>query len=52
MFFVDEPYISDLLKTTLRDNAIPVVATQVAKNTRVASRNELDQRVPGGGTGA
>jgi len=31
MFFVDEPYISDLLKTTLRDNAIPVVATQVAK---------------------
>ena len=31
MFFVDEPYISDLLKTTLRDNAIPVVATQVAR---------------------
>ncbi|TFH32271.1 MAG: ATP-grasp domain-containing protein [Anaerolineales bacterium] len=31
MFFVDEPYISDILKRTLRDNAIPVVATQVAK---------------------
>ena len=31
MFFVDEPYISDLLKTTLRDNALPVVATDVAQ---------------------
>ncbi|WP_300462236.1 ATP-grasp domain-containing protein [Desulfobacula sp.] len=32
MFFVDKPYISDFLKQTLRDNAIPVVGTDIAKN--------------------
>ena len=31
MFFVDEPYISDLLRRTIRDNAVPVVATEVAQ---------------------
>jgi hypothetical protein len=31
MFFVDKPYLSDFLKKTLRDNAIPVVGTDIAK---------------------
>ncbi|SDT83871.1 ATP-grasp domain-containing protein [Desulfobacula phenolica] len=31
MFFVDKPYISEFFKTTLRDNAIPVVDTDMAK---------------------
>lgn len=31
MFFVDKPYISDFLKTTLRDHKIPVVNTDAAK---------------------
>ena len=31
MFFVDEPYVSDFLKTTVKDNTIPVVATEIAK---------------------
>jgi len=31
MFFVDEPYISDFFKQTIRDNQIPVVNTDAAK---------------------
>lgn len=31
MFFVDEPYISDLFRQTVRDNDIPVVNTQAAQ---------------------
>jgi len=31
MFFVDKPYISDFLKKTIKDNAIPVVGTDVVK---------------------
>lgn len=31
MFFVDKPYLSDFFKKTLRDNGIPVVATEIAK---------------------
>jgi hypothetical protein len=31
LFFVDEPYVSDFLKTTLRDHGIPVVNTEAAK---------------------
>ena len=31
MFFVDKPYVSDFFKTTIRDNAIPVVSTDMAK---------------------
>lgn len=31
MFFVDKPYVSDFFKTTVRDNAIPVVGTEMAK---------------------
>ena len=31
MFFVDKPYVSDFFKMTVRDNAIPVVGTNIAK---------------------
>ena len=31
MFFVDKPYISEFFKATLRDNAIPVVGTDIAQ---------------------
>ncbi|MEA2101231.1 MAG: ATP-grasp domain-containing protein [Thermodesulfobacteriota bacterium] len=31
MFFVDKPYVSDFFKSTIRDNAIPVVDTDIAK---------------------
>ena len=31
MFFVDEPYVSDFFKKTVKDNDIPVVDTQIAK---------------------
>jgi ATP-grasp domain len=31
MFFVDKPYISDFLKKTIKENAIPVVGTDIAK---------------------
>ena len=46
MFFVDKPYISDFLKTTVRDNAIPVVGTEISKElglysgTKVISEND------------
>jgi hypothetical protein len=32
MFFVDKPYVSELLKKTVSDNGIPVVGTNMAKN--------------------
>ena len=31
MFFVDEPYVSEFFKQTVRDNAIPVVGTAIAR---------------------
>jgi len=31
MFFIDKPYVSDFFKRTVRDNAIPVVGTDIAK---------------------
>ncbi|MBW1820204.1 MAG: ATP-grasp domain-containing protein [Deltaproteobacteria bacterium] len=31
MFFVDKPYVSDFFKMTVRDNAIPVVGTEIVK---------------------
>ena len=31
MFFVDKPYVSDFFKKTVRDNSIPVVGTEFAK---------------------
>jgi len=30
MFFVDKPYVSDFFKKTVRDNAIPIVGTDIA----------------------
>ena len=41
MFFVDKPYISDFLKTTLRDNAIPVVGTKIAKELELYSGTKI-----------
>jgi hypothetical protein len=41
MFFVDKPYISDFLKTTLRDNAIPVVGTKIAKELELFSGTKI-----------
>ena len=46
MFFVDKPYISDFFKTTVRDNGIPVVGTEISKEldlysgTKVISEND------------
>ncbi len=46
MFFVDEPYVSKFFKKTVRDNAIPVVGTEIAKTlnlhpgTNFISENE------------
>jgi hypothetical protein len=46
MFFVDEPYVSEFFKRTVKDNAIPVVGTETAKNlslypgTNFISENE------------
>lgn len=31
LFFVDKLYVSDFFKMTVRDNAIPVVGTDIAK---------------------
>jgi len=31
MFFVDEPFVSEFFKKTVKDNAIPVVDTEIAK---------------------
>ncbi|MBU0943657.1 MAG: ATP-grasp domain-containing protein [Proteobacteria bacterium] len=33
MFFVDRPYVSEFFKKTVRDNAIPVVGTEIAKKS-------------------
>lgn len=37
MFFVDKPYISDFFKATVRDNNIPVVATEIAQKSDLYS---------------
>ncbi len=37
MFFVDKPYISDFFKKSVRDNAIPVVGTEIAKQSGLYS---------------
>lgn len=33
MFFIDKPYVSDFFKKTVRDNHIPVVNTEVARQS-------------------
>jgi len=35
MFFVDKPYVSDFFKQTVKDNAIPVVATSSANQLQL-----------------
>ncbi len=46
MFFVDKPYVSEFFKITVKDNAIPVVGTEIAKKlglysgTKVISEDE------------
>jgi len=51
MFFVDKPYVSDFFKMTVRDNAIPVVGTDIAKKlglysgTKVISENRAIEMV-------
>ncbi|MCK5163886.1 MAG: ATP-grasp domain-containing protein [Desulfobacula sp.] len=41
MFFVDKPYISNFLKKTVRDNAIPVVGTDIAKKLGLYSGTKI-----------
>ncbi len=41
MFFVDKPYVSDFFKMTVRDNAIPVVGTDIAKKLNLYSRTKI-----------
>ena len=51
MFFVDKPYVSDFFKKTVRDNAIPVVNTAIAKKsglftgTKVVSEDKAIEMV-------
>ncbi len=37
MFFADEPYISDFFKSTVKDNEIPVVGTDIIKELNLYS---------------
>jgi len=41
MFFVDEPYISDFFKSTVKDNNIPVIQTEIAKKMNLYSKTNL-----------
>jgi hypothetical protein len=56
MFFVDKPYISDFLKTTLKESSIPVVGTDIAqkldlyKGTKIISKDEAVKMVQKQGT--
>ena len=48
MFFVDKPYVSDFFKITVKNNAIPVVGTDTAKEmnlyngTKIISEDTLN----------
>ena len=56
MFFVDKSYISDFLKTTLKESSIPVVGTDIAqkldlyKGTKIISKDEAVKMVQKQGT--
>ena len=41
MFFVDKPYVSDFFKMTVRDNAIPVVGTDIEKEIDLYSGTKV-----------
>ena len=51
MFFVDKPYISNFLKTTLKESGIPVVGTDISqkldlyKGTKIISKDQAVQMV-------
>jgi hypothetical protein len=41
MFFVDKPYISEFFKATVKENAIPVVGTDIAKDLDLYSGTKI-----------
>ena len=41
MFFVDKPYVSDFFKMTVKDNSIPVVGTDTAKEMELYDGTEI-----------
>ncbi|MDJ0516249.1 MAG: hypothetical protein QNJ74_08285 [Trichodesmium sp. MO_231.B1] len=41
MFFVDKPYVSEFFKATVRDNAIPVVGTDIAQKMSLYSGTKI-----------
>jgi len=41
MFFIDKPYVSEFFKMTVRDNAIPVVGTDIAKKLGLYSGTKV-----------
>jgi len=41
MFFVDKPYVSEIFKMTVRDNAIPVVGTDISKELGLYSGTKI-----------
>jgi len=41
MFFIDKPYVSEFFKITVRDNAIPVVGTDIAKKLGLYSGTKV-----------
>ena len=41
MFLVDKPYLSDFFKQTVKDNAIPVVGTRIAKDLGLLSGTNI-----------
>ena len=41
MFFIDKPYISDFFKTTVRDHGIPIVATDIARQSDLYSGTNI-----------
>jgi len=57
LFFVDKPFVSDLFKKTVLDNAIPVVDTEISRSlglypgTKIITETEAIRskqlRVPG-----
>ena len=55
MFFVDKPFVSDLFKKTVLDNAIPVVDTEISRSlglypgTKIITETEAIRAVKGSG---
>jgi len=55
LFFVDKPFVSDLFKKTVLDNAIPVVDTEISRSlglypgTKIITETEAIRAVKGSG---